>query len=65
MFIYIDVKIRICICGDTVGDLPQYVLLTTEGIGLLVPVVHVFRGRTVRALALGCGAAKVRPSVRR
>ena len=47
MFIYNDVKISICICGDTAGDLPQYVLLTMEGIGLHVPVVHVFRVRTV------------------
>jgi hypothetical protein len=60
MFIYNDVKISICICGDTAGDLPQYVLLTMEGIGLHVPVVHVFRGRTVCALALGCGARSVR-----
>ena len=65
MHIYNDVKISICICGDTAGDLPQYVLLTMEGIRLHVPVVHVYRGRTVCALALGCGAAMVRPSVGR
>jgi len=65
MFIYNDVKISICICGDTAEDLPQYVLLTMEGIGLHVPVVHVFCGRTVCALAPGAGAAKVRPSVGR
>jgi hypothetical protein len=39
MFIYNDVKISICICGD-MADLPQYVLLTMEGIELDVPVVH-------------------------
>jgi hypothetical protein len=65
MFIYNDVKISICICGDMEEDHPQYVLLTMEGIGLHEPFVHVFRGRTVCALALGCGAAKVRPGVGR
>jgi hypothetical protein len=68
MFIYNDVKISICICGDMAvmaGDLPQYVLLTMEGIGLHVPDMHVFCERTVCALALGCGVAKVRPSVGR
>ena len=67
MFIYSDVKISICICGD-MADLPQYVFLTMEGIVLHVPVctlpvVHVCRGRTVCALVLGCAAAKLRPSV--
>lgn len=33
MSIYNDVKISICICGDMVGDLPQYVLLSMEWIG--------------------------------
>ena len=31
-----------CLCGDMAG-LPEYVL-TTEGIGLHVPVVHAFAG---------------------
>jgi hypothetical protein len=32
-----------CVCGDTAGDLPKYVL-STEGIGLHVPAVHAFAG---------------------
>ncbi len=39
------VKISTCICGDMAVDLPSYVLLTMEGIGILhVPDVHVFAG---------------------
>ena len=44
MFIYDDVKISICICGDMAGDLPQYVLKGLDYMYLLYLSCMYFAG---------------------